>query len=349
MTMPRPRSWLPALALLAACGQDPAPPPLPLHPRAAEFRELVEALTAGTDRPVLRGAGHDLLFVPELRHVGAGPFHGEAAQRASRAEKPDRRDPLPAIIDFARQLAGRGIALVFVPVPAKVVVDPRTVPSLPDGFDPAAGRVDAAHVEFLAELRQNGVDALDLVPVFAAADGERRLYCRQDTHWTSHACALAARAIAAHVGDAPWRAELAHTAFRTERRQVAIDGDLRRMLGDEALPRETVELDVVLGPDGAPPAERRDSPVLLLGDSHCLVWHAGGDLHSQGAGLADHLALAFGIGIDVVGVRGSGATPSRIDLMRRGDDLVGKRLVVWCLSVREYTEGQGWSKVPVIR
>ena len=29
--------------------------------------------------------------------------------------------------------------------------------------------------------------------------------------------------------------------------------------------------------------------------------------------------------------------------------LAGKKLVVWCLSVREFTEGQGWGKVPIVR
>ncbi len=38
----------------------------------------------------------------------------------------------------------------------------------------------------------------------------------------------------------------------------------------------------------------RESPVLLLGDSHALVFHAGEDLHGSGAGLADHLALSLG-------------------------------------------------------
>jgi len=57
----------------------------------------------------------------------------------------------------------------------------------------------------------------------------------------------------------------------------------------------------------------------------------------------------LGFPTDVVGVRGSGATPSRLALFRRRDSLKGKRVVVWCLSVREFTEGQGWREVPVIR
>ena len=72
-------------------------------------------------------------------------------------------------------------------------------------------------------------------------------------------------------------------------------------------------------------------------------------MHAQGAGLPDHLAYQLGFPVDVVAVRGSGATPSRLSLFRRRDKMKGKRVVVWCLSVREFTEGQGWRKVPVIQ
>jgi len=72
-------------------------------------------------------------------------------------------------------------------------------------------------------------------------------------------------------------------------------------------------------------------------------------MQARGAGLADHLALKLGFPVDVVGVRGSGATPCRINLLRRGDSLAGKKLVIWCLSAREYTQGQGWRKVPVVK
>jgi hypothetical protein len=29
--------------------------------------------------------------------------------------------------------------------------------------------------------------------------------------------------------------------------------------------------------------------------------------------------------------------------------LKGKRLVIWCLGAREFTESTGWQKVPVVR
>ena len=56
---------------------------------------------------------------------------------------------------------------------------------------------------------------------------------------------------------------------------------------------------------------------MLLGDSHNLVFHAGDDMLASGAGLPDQLALELGFPVDLVAVRGSGATPARINLFRR--------------------------------
>ena len=73
-------------------------------------------------------------------------------------------------------------------------------------------------------------------------------------------------------------------------------------------------------------------------------------MHARGAGLPDQLALELGFPVDLVGVRGSGATPARINLARRKGGLAGKKLVVWVFGARELSEAaQGWAKVPVVR
>lgn len=137
--------------------------------------------------------------------------------------------------------------------------------------------------------------------------------------------------------------------YTTREQPLTIDGDLHQMLGDDDLPRETLTAKQVIDPStDAPPATDRDSPVLLLADSHGLAFHAGGDMHARGTGLADHLAHQLGRPIDLIAVRGSGATPSRLQLFRRRDQLAGKQVVIWCLSVREYTEGQGWRAIPIV-
>ena len=56
---------------------------------------------------------------------------------------------------------------------------------------------------------------------------------------------------------------------------------------------------------------------------------------------------------DVLGVRGSCSTPARINLMRRANAdpkyLAGKKVIIWCFTAREFTEGQGWRLVPVVK
>ncbi len=93
--------------------------------------------------------------------------------------------------------------------------------------------------------------------------------------------------------------------------------------------------------------------MVLLGDSHNLVFHSGGDMHAKGAGLADQLASLWGLPVDLVAVRGSGATPARINLLRQARAnpkyLGEKKIVVWCFAAREFTESQGWQKVPVVK
>ena len=293
---------------------------------------------------VVSGTEGWLFFAPELRHLSVGQFWGDAAPRVSRASNPEYADPLPAILDFKVQLDKAGVALIFVPIPAKATIYPEMISEHGD----TTARTDEYHLKFYDILRSHGVNVLDLTPIFRKnrfADAGL-VYCKQDTHWSGQGCVLAAEAIAGAIGTPSWVAEIPKRNIETETRTTEITGDLWRELGDEELQKEQLQLTYIK--EGVS-ASWRASPVVLLGDSHNLVFHAGTNMHAQGAGLPDHLAYQLGFPVDVVAVRGSGATPSRLNLYRRRDNMKGKRVVVWCVSVREFTEGQGWRKVPVIR
>ena len=309
---------------------------------------------AADERQVVQGGRDYLYFVPELRHLGVGAFWGERAADVSRARNADWADPLPAIVDFHEQARRAGVELVFVPVPAKATIYPDHLPDA-RATDELA-RLDRAHRRFLDELRDRDVTVLDLTDAFldhrAATDDaeDERLYCKQDTHFSPRGAELAAKRIAALVAEQGWLDDSAERREHTTRRiELTIDGDLRGMLNEPDLPRETLPATQIIdAATDAPPELDRDSPVLLLADSHGLVFHAGGDMHARGAGLADHLAHRLQHPIDLIAVRGSGATPSRLQLFRRRDELAGKRVVVWSMSVREYTEGDGWRLIPVV-
>ena len=201
-------------------------------------------------------------------------------------------------------------------------------------------------------LKDEGVAVLDLLPVYLEhrADKDGLFYCKTDTHWSGRGLALAAEQIAKQVQDRPWLKDLARSKYESQTHAVEITGDLARILNEKTPVQESLPLTFVGTGEGRTPIPPdRDSPVLLIGDSHTLVFHDP-TLHARGAGLPDHLAMQFGFPVDLIGVRGSGATTTRIELLRRRDNLKGKKLVIWCFSFREFTESfTGWRKVPVIR
>ena len=312
--------------------------------------EIVQR-SIGNQQTTIIGRKGWFFFLPELQHLVAGPFWGENAKKVSNISNPDYADPLPAILDFKAQLDSVNIDLLLVPVPAKAAIYPEM---LVTGTDIPIKRTElislfSQHRQFYRLLRQKGVQVLDLTEVFLDHRSKYQVYCRQDTHWSSHACLLAAKEIGRIIGNPDWRKRAVNqTPYRLSTVQVEIVGDLGVSLSP-ASEKEVLTITVVSQDNGTTIKPWRKSPVLLLGDSHNLVFHAGGDMYVQGAGLADHLAHQLGFPVDLVAVRGSGATPARLSLFRRRDNLAGKRLVIWCFTVREFTEGQGWRKVPVIR
>ena len=97
-----------ALASTVLAGEDPG----------AAFRAECARQAASGESMAMPGSDGWLFLRSELRHVGVGPFWGEAAAKVSKATAPDKADPLPAIVDFHEQLEALGIQLILVPVRA---------------------------------------------------------------------------------------------------------------------------------------------------------------------------------------------------------------------------------------
>jgi alginate O-acetyltransferase complex protein AlgJ len=183
------------------------------------------------------------------------------------------------------------------------------------------------------------------------------VYCRTDAHFAPAGALIAARAVVKHVGDQPWLAQAKPVDVAVENRTFQITGDLVGTLPKGVtVEKETLTARFVglAGQEGLPPvADDPTSPVLLLADSHGLVFHVGDDMHVKGAGLADQMTAEWKFGIDVLAARGSAATPVRINLYRKAardaDYLAGKKIIIWCFTVRELTEATGWMNVPLQR
>jgi alginate O-acetyltransferase complex protein AlgJ len=295
-----------------------------------------------------------LFFGGELRLLSLGRFWGDDARKVSRAHKPDLADPVPAIIDFHQQLKARGIQLIVVPVPPKAAIYPEKI--VPRYNAPANDPAPMLH-RFYAELGAAGVDVVDLSAVFVQNHDHPRgpVFCKSDSHWSGIGCVLAAQEIAEKLRG---KIEKPATAkeYVAEWKEAEREGDLASLVardGRKSPPEKIAIQSVSEKGTGAAVQEDPGSPLLLMGDSHTLIYHDH-DFLPVRAGLVDQLALHLGFAPDLIGTSGSGATPVRINLYRRsGKDagyLAKKKVVVWCFAAREFTEAtEGWAKVPVAK
>lgn len=134
---------------------------------------------------------------------------------------------------------------------------------------------------------------------------------------------------------------------------AGISGDLT---GPGGVPagREELRLRGVVRPTSrgpTPVAPDPESPILLLGDSHALVFHAGGDLHAAGAGLPDQLAFELGVPVDLAAAPGPAAAPFEVLRERvRADPgyWSRKRLVIWCFAAHALGAGGAWRPAPIV-
>jgi alginate O-acetyltransferase complex protein AlgJ len=242
-----------------------------------------------------------------------------------------------AIADFAGQMKAAEVTLIVLPVPPKVLL-----------AGAAAGvtaeeqtKMRAGWESIMRELTDREVTVVDLLADYSSATHEP--FCRRDTHWSGRGIALAVDRLLPLLEGAGMADHEAPGVGDAWTKQT-LNGDLG---GDP----EEIELRGQRLP--AEPEAIKKNPVLLLGDSHVLVFHQGGDLHTTGAGLPDQVAAALGSMPDVLGVRGSGATSSRVQLARRAradeNYIPSKKVIVWCFAGREFTEADSWKKVPILK
>jgi alginate O-acetyltransferase complex protein AlgJ len=303
-----------------------------------------------------------LFYAPGITAVGGPPFLDPEIVQARRSaaetagDPPISPDPRPAVIAFARFLAGRGIHLVVFPVPDKASLQPLELHGRARDAAAAPAR-NPDMPRFTAEVESAGVLVFDPSPA-ALRPGEPARFMRQDTHWTPAWMETVARALAqvlttrGLVGQAPPR------GWRSVEKTVSRVGDVTDMLG---LPEgqtlyapETYVIHEVQAADGTPfePSER--GTVLLLGDSFTNVFSLEPMGWGTSAGLAPQLARALDRDVDVIARNDAGAHATRrmlFDALAGGEDrLAGKTVVVWELASRELAVGDfkpiDWSSLP---
>ncbi len=196
----------------------------------------------------------------------------------------------------------------------------------------------------------HGVEVLDLAPLFTRNKESARGYvdCKTDSHWSGIGCALAGEAVAQRIRERLTSLPAPARPYTKEWKEINIVGDLSLLTpGGAKPPPEPIAIRQISPPVQPDP----NSPVLLLGDSHTLVFH---EFLAERAGLLDQLAAELGFAPDLIGTRGSGATAVRVSLYRRSrsepDFLAKKKVVVWCFAARDFTEAdQGWVVQPIAK
>ncbi|MCP5540019.1 MAG: hypothetical protein H7A52_07760 [Akkermansiaceae bacterium] len=329
----------------AETSAKPAAPPAAAAPgdpaRAAAF--AAEAGKRVEEKPNVPGDDPAWYFLTrELKQVSLGDFWEKDWKEVAR----NQTDPLPSMVEFNDLLKGKGVELIVAPIPAKATIYPD---KLAGGFAPGEA---PSLAPFIGKMRAAGLRVIDLEPVFLArraSNPDEKLYCEQDAHYSPLACEIVAELVKKEVENAEWfQAQAKEAIVRGEPTELEITGD--QVKGSEWEGRAAREKLMVryAGRDNGgriePVDARRESPVLLIGDSHTLVFQEGASngMHCKGAGLLDQLAYEFQFPPDHVGVRGSGMVQARRQLFPVATGTPGywegKKLVVWVFSSREFTQ-----------
>lgn len=273
----------------------------------------------------------------ELRQAGLGKFWEQPW--ADVVANPGKESPLPYMVEFQKALAEKGVELMIVPIPMKASIYPEKFdeefgPGAPYGLKP-----------LYDQMREQGLDVFDVEPVFAALRATGKLYCEQDAHYSPGACEILAASLAKKIKAKDWAGELKPAKIeRSAPTEIKITGDL--VVGTDyasSTPAETLKV-AFAGQDGQPADPDPGSPILLLGDSHTLVFQEGASsgMHCTRAGLLDQMQFELQSRIDLLGQKGSGSVQARKALYGKARSTPGfwenKKLVIWVFSSREFTQ-----------
>lgn len=289
------------------------------------------------------------LFLPsELSHISKGKFYGAEAAKTSVCTNADRQDPIPAIVDFNNQLKKLGIKLYLMPVPPKAMVNANRV----DASVKVNQKLNTHYKGLYSELKNNGVEVIDLFSEFkkSTANGNTT-YCKQDSHWNGKGIEIATKILTGKIKNESWYTAYAGTLQKEKsvKKTIQINGDLRGGAGNVNLPKEKITINTFSKSSKVD----SDSPVLIIGDSHTLIFHSGDDMLAENAGLLENVAAGLGLNLDLIGVKGSGTSSVRIDLYRKAKNaewLAKKKVIIWCFAARDFSESKnGWRTIPVVK
>ncbi len=298
-----------------------------------------------------------ILHESELEYVNAGSFIGENATAANPNAPPEYADPIPAIVDFHRQLEARGIELYLLPVPVRPIIFPESVLGTEAFADrEVVPNLQLSLQEAVSVLQERGVRVIDLTERFLKhrEDPQRGpVFLPSETHWTPYGISLAAKRVAARIKERPWYESVFKHDFSqrwlTKMHKSLISRRCEQASGLER-PRDPVQVRRVrLKTENGRMRiglENPESPVIVMGDSNTNFWNR------RDSSLPQILGFELGFPVDLISIAGGGANDARLNLMRRiraePEYLEDKRAIIWCFSARAFTNTPGgWRLLPI--
>ncbi|HEX9734300.1 MAG TPA: hypothetical protein VGG06_20200 [Thermoanaerobaculia bacterium] len=327
----------------------------------ARTQGAVQWLLAGRggagNEQVYVGRGGWLVYRPGFDYVTGPPLLAPDVLERRRRAGPSwsaapASDPRPAILDFHRQLAERGVRLIVVPAPTKLMVHPEALASAGSRGAGTPALHNPSFAELRAAFEDAGIQVYDPTETLLRLREREGAFLRTDSHWSPGAVDAVARELADRVRllGLPF----AGPEVAWQRRAVDVEGvgdlalTLRLPAWGKLYPPEPARLERVAGPDGRPWQADPRAEVLVLGDSFTNVFSEPGLGWGRAAGLAEQLAFHLGRGVDRIALNDDGAAASRRRLAQElaagRERLRGKRLVVWEFAVRELAAGD-WQTI----
>lgn len=319
-------------------------------------QRVLSALGVGNEKVYIAAEGAErgerrLYYTPDVQYVVGFPFLAPGVLERRKLggeawEEAPHPDPLPALRDFQRQLARRGIQLIVMPTPVKPQIDPEGLGSVERSALPLE---NPSWPELVRRLEAAGIPLFDPAPILAqerAAHGAP-LYLRTDTHWTPEAMDLAAKNLAEKIQAEVRLAPPSGGGYFRRAQTVSNVGDLAVLL---TLPSthplkepERATIQRVETAEGRPWKADPKAEVLLLGDSFTNIYSQSDLGWGTGAGLAEQLAYHLARPVDRLALNSGGALNTRQrlaqDLAAGNDRLAGKKVVVYQFAVRELAIG----------
>lgn len=282
-----------------------------------------------------RGIQKEWLFLSDdARHINAKNYWKQWTPKLTK----NKTDVLDILLDFQQKLQTQGVELLLVPVPPKSTI----YSDYFIGIEPSSLSKQNNYINL---LKKKGLDVLNLQKEFLLhrKNNSRELFCKTDSHWSPEACNLTASLISNIIKNKKWYPSANKNQYDIGLTSlIEIQGDLTPQNSTPNQKLETLPIEYVTLKNNPISKTTPNSPIILLGDSHNLVFSDAKTFFTDGAGLPDYLALHSGIAVDVVATLGSGLNGARGSLYRNRsinpkipNYWKGKKLLIWCFTERE--------------